>query len=224
MNALLLILTLSVVTPEELVNCNVYVESEKLEGSGVLFTHDNEAYVLTVAHVVAECKTNDVDVDVTYTADDVEIKVKAEILAYSDDENDDLALLHVKATGVFKQTVSFYDGPPPPIGAELYHVGNLTGKPGLNSLTTGIISYLDRNFKPVSTGTFDQITATIFPGSSGGGVYLKTGQLVGVVSRLRGPNFAAMVPIRRIRAWAKEEGVDYVFDPCEPTPATLEQP
>lgn len=217
MNTFLLLLALAI-TPQDLVNCNVYVETDTHEGSGVLFTHNGEAYVLTAGHVI---QPPDAEVSVTHVSGDVEIKVKADVLARSDDNHHDLALLHLK-TNVFKQIVEFADDPPQEVGTELYHVGNFAGRAGLNSLSTGVISHVKRKI-PGCDIEFDQVTVTAFPGSSGGGVYSKTGQLVGLIVRLKGPNFGAIVPIRRIRAWAAEEGVDFVFDPCEPTPA-LEQP
>jgi hypothetical protein len=60
---------------------------------------------------------------------------------------------------------------------------------------------------------FDQTTVTAFPGSSGGGVFLKAdGQYVGMLVRGGGEQFNFIVPVRRLRAWAESAKITWAVD------------
>ena len=87
-------------------------------------------------------------------------------------------------------------------------------------MTRGICSQVGRVLD-LGTGdgvVFDQTTVTAFPGSSGGGVFLserskeKAGQYVGKLVRGAGETFNLVVPVRRMRAYAKAEGVLWAID------------
>ena len=152
-----------------------------------------------------------------------EFKMEAKVIKYSDAENgEDLALLMVRKKGFVDKTTTFYkdSGKPVAIGTELYHVGSLLGQVGSNSMTRGICSQVGRVLD-LGTGdgvVFDQTTVTAFPGSSGGGVFLserskeKAGQYVGMLVRGAGETFNLVVPVRRMRAYAKAEGVLWAID------------
>ena len=78
--------------------------------------------------------------------------------------------------------------------------------------------------KGANVKVFDQVTAVAFPGSSGGGMYLKeSGEYIGMltqgVMQLQGFNF--IVPVRRIHAWAKDAKIEWAINPDVPMP-TLE--
>ena len=60
------------------------------------------------------------------------------------------------------------------------------------------------------------------PGSSGGGVWTEDGKYMGMVVRGSGETFNLIVPIRRIRAWAKRVNVEFVFDPKIKAPTAEE--
>ena len=162
-----------------------------------------------------------------------EVKMEAKVIKYSDSENgEDLALLMVRKKGFIDKSVIFYEdeGRPVPIGTELYHCGSLLGQTGSNSLTRGIISQIGRVLD-LGTGdgvVFDQTTVTAFPGSSGGGVFLsersgeKAGQYVGMLVRGAGETFNLIVPVRRIRKYAQEEGILWSVDETAPTPTLKE--
>jgi len=152
-----------------------------------------------------------------------EIKMEAKVIKYSDAENgEDLALLMVRKKGFIDKTVTFYknEGKPVAIGTELYHVGSLLGQVGSNSMTRGICSQVGRVLD-LGNGdgvVFDQTTVTAFPGSSGGGVFLsersgeKAGQYMGMLVRGAGETFNLIVPVRRMREYAKKEGVLWAID------------
>ena len=162
-----------------------------------------------------------------------EIKMEAKVIKYSDAENgEDLALLMVRKKGFIDKTTTFYkdSGKPVAIGTELYHVGSLLGQVGSNSMTRGICSQVGRVLD-LGTGdgvVFDQTTVTAFPGSSGGGVFLsertkeKAGQYVGMLVRGAGETFNLIVPVRRMRSYAKKEGVLWAIDTDVKVPSLKE--
>jgi len=152
-----------------------------------------------------------------------EIKMEAKVIKYSDSENgEDLALLMVRKKGFINKSIVFYrgEGKPVSIGTELYHVGSLLGQTGSNSMTRGICSQVGRvlDLGNGSGVVFDQTTVTAFPGSSGGGVFLsersgdKAGQYVGMLVRGAGETFNLIVPVRRMRSYAKKQGILWAID------------
>jgi len=158
-----------------------------------------------------------------------ELKMDAKVLKFSDSENgEDLALLMVrKKNFVDKNAVFLASDEPVAIGKELYHVGSLLGQQGSNSMTRGIMSQIGRvlNLGNGDGVIFDQTTVTAFPGSSGGGVFLTerggddSGKYVGMLVRGAGETFNFIVPVRRMRKWAREQGVLWALDEGEATPS-----
>jgi len=158
-----------------------------------------------------------------------EMKMEAKVIKYSDSENgEDLALLMIRKKGFIDKSATFYkaEGKPVAIGTELYHVGSLLGQTGSNSMTRGICSQVGRVLD-LGTGdgvVFDQTTVTAFPGSSGGGVFLSersgdnAGQYVGMLVRGAGETFNLIVPVRRMRAYARKEGILWAIDSEFPIP------
>ena len=158
-----------------------------------------------------------------------EVKIDAKVIRYSDADNgEDLALLQVRKKDFSPEsaTAKFYlDKEIPPLGTELFHVGSLLGQFGANSLTTGLISQHGRvlNLSGSNGVVFDQTTVTSFPGSSGGGVYLKSdGRYVGMIVRGTIGGFNLMVPVRRMHDWSKRTGVEWAINPDVAMP-TLEE-
>ena len=132
----------------------------------------------------------------------------AEVVRYSKDE--DLALLRLRKTDFVKSSVDFYlEDKIPPLGTDLLHVGSLLGQVGSNSMTTGIMS---QHGRIIDKKVFDQTTVNAFPGSSGGGVFLKDGRMMGMLVRGAGETFNLIVPARRIRAWAKKADIEWAID------------
>jgi len=157
------------------------------------------------------------------------------VIKYSDaDYGEDLAVLMIRLKNAYPLSISAKFHPEvnyiPPIGEELSHCGSLLGQFGANSYTTGVLSQTGRLLegKGASKKVFDQVTAVAFPGSSGGGMYLKDdgiyiGMLTQGVMQLQGFNF--IVPVRRIRAWAVDADIAWAIDPTVkmPTMAELEE-
>lgn len=153
-----------------------------------------------------------------------EIKMDAKVLKYSDpDDGEDLALLMVRAKDYAKDSAKFYldksDYNIVPIGTGLYHVGSLLGQRGSNSMTAGIVSQVGRIYGKVE---YDQTTVTAFPGSSGGGVYLRDGRYMGMLVRGAGENFNLIVPVRRMYRWAEEHNILWALDTSLKTPTMKE--
>ena len=139
----------------------------------------------------------------------------AEVLKYSDATvGHDLALLRIRKLNFVTDSVTFYlDKKILPLGTDLFHVGSLLGQMGANSMTDGIYSQHGRVLKQLNKRIFDQTTCTAFPGSSGGGVYLKSdARYVGMLVRGAGETFNLIVPVRRMRKYAEEEGVLWAID------------
>jgi hypothetical protein len=60
---------------------------------------------------------------------------------------------------------------------------------------------------------FDQTTVAAFPGSSGGGVYLKSdARYVGMLVRGAGETFNLIVPVRRMVHWAEKNKIMWALD------------
>jgi len=219
--------------PAYLQDISVTIKADGSEGSGVVKTRMIEGqamnFVWTAAHVVDGLRQTEEVIDpksgtkrtkITFKDAAVvkelieagrrvgELKMDAVVIRYSKDE--DLALLRIRKQDFVKSSVTFYlDERIPPVGSDLYHVGSLLGQMGSNSLTSGIVSQIGRT---LDKREYDQSTCTAFPGSSGGGVYLRDGRYVGMLTRGAGEGFNLLVPVRRMLRWAKAAGVEWAVD------------
>jgi hypothetical protein len=131
----------------------------------------------------------------------------------------------IRKAGFVNENTDFYlDEKNTSIGEPLLHVGSLLGQAGANSMTSGIMSQVGRVLSLGSgDGTvFDQTTVTAFPGSSGGGVFLRNGKYVGMLVRGSGETFNLIVPIRRMQKWAKTRDVEWALDKSKPVPTLSE--
>ena len=231
------------------ISVTIRAESDysKSEGSGVLISREIDGekvtFVWTCGHVVDNMRKirtvirNGTPTKVVEFADVQiikelveegrrvgEIKMDASVVKYSDaDTGEDLALLMVRAKDYAKDSAQFHltetNYGIVPIGTELFHVGSLLGQQGSNSMTAGIVSQVGRLLGKVE---YDQTTVTAFPGSSGGGVYLQSGEYVGMIVRGAGEGFNLMVPVRRMVRWAKEHDILWALDPTIPAPSIKE--
>ena len=151
-----------------------------------------------------------------------ELKMDAKVILYSDaTDGEDLALLLVRKRGFVDENTEFYlNKDNVPIGEPLLHVGSLLGQAGANSMTSGIMSQVGRvlNLGSGDGTVFDQTTVTAFPGSSGGGVFLKDGKYIGMLVRGSGETFNLIVPIRRMTDWAKARDIEWAIDASKEAP------
>lgn len=161
-----------------------------------------------------------------------ETTLDCKVIKYSDVHyGEDLAVLMVRLRNAYPVSISarFHKDPNyiPPVGVDVSHCGSLLGQFGANSYTTGVLSQVGRLLQGegASKKVFDQVTAVAFPGSSGGGMYLKDsgvyiGMLTQGVSRLQGFNF--IVPVRRIHTWAAKSDIRWAIDPSVTIPTLAE--
>jgi S1-C subfamily serine protease len=161
-----------------------------------------------------------------------EVKYDCKVIKVSDaDYGEDLAVLMLRCKGAYPLNVcaKFHKDPNyiPPIGVDLSHCGSLLGQFGANSYTTGVLSQTGRTLpmKGANVKVFDQVTAVAFPGSSGGGMFLKeNGEYIGMltqgVMKLQGFNF--IVPVRRVHAWAKDSKIEWAINPDVAMPSLKE--
>lgn len=233
---------------------SVTIKADNAEGSGTIFTRDVKStdgniekvnFVWTAGHVVAglrevreiidstgntrkvsEFKDASIVKEITKNGRRVgELKMDVKVVKYSDAENgEDLALLRIIESDFIKANTEFYlDKTITDVGAPLFHCGSLQGQMGANSMTTGIMSQIGRIYQGK---VYDQTTVTAFPGSSGGGVFLKSAdgkpKYIGMVTRGSGETFNLIVPIRRIRDWAKTSKIEWAVDPAVKMPTDEE--
>ena len=237
-------------TADHLQNVSVTIRSEGDfsvgEGSGVIYTRKDAKgnqvnFVWTAAHVIdnlrktrktvvrgtpktlVEFKDPMVVKEIRQNGRTVgRLQMDAEVLKYSDaDDGHDLALLRVRKLNFVTDTVTFYlDKKIPPLGEDLLHVGSLLGQMGANSMTDGIYSQHGRLIKSLNKHVFDQTTCTAFPGSSGGGVYLKSdARYVGMLVRGAGEGFNLIVPVRRMIDYCEKHKIMWALDRSIPMPS-----
>ena len=213
---------------------------------------DTAAFVWTAAHVVADLRrvrrviTVDGGTKVLVEFKDPQIvqelyqsgrrvgetKLDCKVVKYSDaDYGEDLAVLMVRRLNVYPISVCAKFPKKadyiPPMGVDVSHCGSLLGQFGANSYTTGVLSQTGRLLegKSAEMKVYDQVTAVAFPGSSGGGIYLKSdGTYIGMLTRgvmqMQGFNF--IVPVRRIHAWAKDAKIEWAIDKNVAMPSLIE--
>jgi hypothetical protein len=233
--------------PEQLQKVSVTIKSDRSEGSGVIVTREVEGqkinFVWTAGHVVDSLRhvRDVVDPATGQTKKSVvfddaaivkelnedgrrvgELKMDARVIMFSNpDTGDDLALLMVRKRDFIQDSANFYlDNDVTPIGTELWHVGSLLGQMGANSCTDGVLSQVGRVYE---AHVYDQSSCAGFPGSSGGGIFLKSdGRYVGMLVRGAGETFNLMVPVRRMKDWATSNKVLWAIDPSIPMPTLAE--
>lgn len=230
---------------------SVTINAGGSQGSGVLFNRqvgeEVRTYVWTAAHVVKSLRgtrtviINGTKKDVVEFSDANiireftengrrigEQKMQCRVVRYSDaDHGEDLALLEVRKRNFVpleSSAVFYLDDEIPGIGTKLCHVGSLLGQVGANSYTEGVVSQIGRVLNINADGqVFDQTTATAFPGSSGGGVFLQSdGRYIGMLVRGAGEQFNLIVPARRLKTWAKSSGVEWAIDDSVQVPGDAE--
>jgi len=219
------------------------------EGSGIIFSRKDKDgntvnFIWTAAHVIDNLRTerkvivNGASKTLVEFKDAKIVKVirqkgrsvgqlelDAEVVKYSDAEDGhDLALLKVRKLNFVDPTVNFYlDKEIPKLGTDLWHVGSLLGQMGSNSMTDGIYSQTGRVLKSLNKHVFDQTTVAAFPGSSGGGVFLKSdNRYIGMLVRGAGETFNLIVPVRRMQEWATKNNIMWALDTSVKLPSNEE--
>jgi serine protease Do len=188
---------------------SVMIDNGGGKGSGTLMVYDGDVYCWTASHVVRDSE----EVTVKQSIYQVHglagfVHVQAKVVARSDEY--DLALLKLEPPVYHPDSELRFASHAPKVGGKLIHIGCLHGEPGYNSYSEGHVSYLNRPSPPgIRATVLDQTTVMAYPGSSGGGVYNEHGEYVGMLVAGAGPGWNLMVPVRAIRQWCKEEGIEW---------------
>ena len=160
---------------DSVVSIQVSSESAAGEGSGVII--DKEGYILTNDHVVADAK------QVYVTLADGRV-FEAKVIG--SDPATDLAVIQLAKAPDNLTIATLGDSSSVGVGDPVAAIGNPMGL--ASTLTTGVVSALDRPTAPTSgdgaVTNAIQIDAAINPGNSGGPVFNSSGQVVGIASSI----------------------------------------
>lgn len=145
-------------------------------GTGVIVTENG--YIVTNAHVIYDTQSNyglAKKVRIVYGDDTYD----AEVIGYDDDC--DLAVLKIDASGL--PAAEFGDSDKLELGEDVTAIGNPLGFDLMNTVTTGIVSGLNRNITINDKSmTLIQTDAAINSGNSGGPLINEYGQVIGINS------------------------------------------
>ena len=183
----------------------------KMSGSGVILEKTKDyLYMITNHHVIDGAR----DLSVTFSDDKT---YKAEVVKY--DENNDIAIIRVRIKDLSESTLSeikpikIGDSNSLEIGESVVAIGNALGYG--QSVTTGVVSAVNRNFAPkesLDTKTYIQTDAAINPGNSGGALLNMKCELVGIntakiaSSSIEGMGYA--IPMARVLELIKGANID----------------
>ncbi len=159
------------------------------EGSGVVMSVNKEtgmSYVVTCAHMV-----NESGLSVQVALEDG-TSYDATVVGY--DNRTDIAVLAVKTTDL--TPAEFGDSTVLKVGEPVYAIGNPGGSQFYGSMTSGIVSAIDRPTASSESGyTMEciQHDAAINPGNSGGALVNSYGQVIGInSSKIASEDFEGM--------------------------------
>jgi len=162
-------------------------------GTGCII--DKRGYILTSAHVV---ESGDNVIITTSNGKDYNAKV---IRRFG--EKKDIAILKINSPTEFK-TVKFGDSEKIKVGQKVLAIGNPFGFNG--TLTQGIISRIDYAKNRIQTD------AAINPGSSGGPLLNKSGEIIGINQAIYNPDnnisnigIGFAIPINTIKEYLRED-------------------
>jgi S1-C subfamily serine protease len=168
---------------------------QKETGSGCVL--DKDGTILTNYHVIESANTLEVSLP-------DHSKYRAKVVGY--DEQNDLAVIRlVNAPKERLHPISFGDSSALKVGQKVLAVGNPLGLQ--NTLTTGIVSSLNRTIQTESGNIVDEVIQTdaaINPGNSGGPLLNTAGEMIGIntsIFTIGGGNIGIgfAIPVNTIR-------------------------
>lgn len=148
------------------VSINVKTDETEALGAGIII--DTSGYIVTNAHVTEKAKKI-----VVITVDDE--YYEAELIG-SDDKTD-IALLKISGN-IDVKAVEFGDSELIRVGSPVFAIGNPFGLG--NSVSLGIISAKERDIEKGPYDNFIQTDASINQGNSGGPLFNKHGEVIGI--------------------------------------------
>lgn len=142
------------------------------EGTGIIVS--SQGYIVTNAHVVENA--SGLQISLPSGEDFVGVVVGADVAT-------DLAVVKIDPKNVKLVAAEFGDSSKLQVGERVIAIGNAGGSEFSGSVTSGIVSALEREISTSSTKlTVLQTDAAINPGNSGGPLVNKFGQVVGINS------------------------------------------
>ena len=148
------------------------------EGSGIIYTADG--YIITNYHVIESAVESSNSKIEVFLADNTETGIEATVIGYN--IASDLAVVKVDKKDL--PAIDFADSDKLSVGQYAIAIGNPGGLEFIGSVSSGIISGLNRSVT-VGTGntmSLIQTDAAINPGNSGGALVDINGKLIGVNS------------------------------------------
>lgn len=171
-------------------------EQEEGMGSGIIFSEDG--YILTNYHVVSGAKK----ITVIFNDGNSGKEIPAKLINY--DAAMDLAVIKLSETVKVPAIAEFGDSDAIQVGDPAIAIGNPLGKQFLGTVTSGVISAVNREVAVESqTQKYIQTDAAINPGNSGGALVNIYGQVIGINSakiggsQIEGLGFA--IPINAVK-------------------------
>lgn len=151
---------------------------ETEEGSGIIYTSDG--YIITNYHVIesaVESSNSKVEV---FLPENSEKSYEAAVVGYN--ISSDLAVVKIEAANL--KPIQFADSEKLTVGQNVIAIGNPGGLEFMGSVSTGVISGLNRSITVGTGATMNliQTDAAINPGNSGGALVNTQGELIGVNS------------------------------------------
>jgi S1-C subfamily serine protease len=200
---------------------NVVAESDAGKGEGTGFIIRSDGVAVTNYHVVEQAQRLTV-----ITSSKKPTKYDARVIG--GDQTKDLAVLKIDATDL--PTVSLGDSDSLKLGQQVVAIGYALGLEGGPSVTTGVVSSLnrvvqaqDQNCPPQtcknSTRTYDhviQTDAAINPGNSGGPLVDLAGRVVGINTAGAGASVADNIGFAIQINAAKQTILDAADNPSQP--------
>lgn len=176
-------------------DASVTVEVDgEVHGSGTLFTKDDgDTYCVTAAHLF---RPKDSHISVAQHRDGKKAYVFARLIA-KDDERD-AAILHV-GRGVFKTAKLCTKKPS--LDSPVVHCGSMRGLH--HTVVRGYITAVDEVMDEDVPHKWDRGDFTGDYGSSGGGVFNTSGELIGYVTHGIGQRICWFVPVRHVTEFIK---------------------
>ncbi|MCQ2463077.1 MAG: trypsin-like peptidase domain-containing protein, partial [Clostridia bacterium] len=182
------------------------------EGSGVIFCEDSTktyTYIMTCAHVIS-------DEGLEFSVLTLDGKpYDAKLVGF--DERSDIGVLRIEASGLPVATLG--DSSSLKIGENVYAIGNPGGSEYFGSMTSGIVSAIDRSISSTYTMKVIQHDAAINPGNSGGALVNTSGQVIGInSSKIADTEFEGMgfaIPMSTAKSVA-ESLISYGYVPNRP--------
>jgi S1-C subfamily serine protease len=158
----------------------IAVTSDTEQGEGTGFIVASDGVIVTNAHVAGSARS----IEVTLSDGDVE---PAELLG--SDATHDLAVIKIDREGLPTLPLGDSDPPVTQVGDSVIAVGNALGLEGDLSVTTGIVSALDRTLDEgtVRLVSVIQTDAAINPGNSGGPLLNTRGEVIGINTAIARP-------------------------------------